>query len=437
MSRLTPSRRVAYNVLHEVAAKDAYANLALAAALQEADLSRADAGFVTDLVYTCLRRRRTLDAVIATMVDRPLNKLDPRLLDVLRLAATEHIYLHNSAHAVVDNAVELARSVVGQGPSKLANAVGRKIVRQDPAALVESVVAAADPAMRLGIEYSHPDWIVRALQDVLPRSDQIEDLLAADNRAPRVTLAARVGDRDRLPGESTPWSPWGVYLDSGSPGSVREIRNGQAGVQDLGSQLMVLAFTRIRVAGPESAWLDMCAGPGGKTALLARELPEGVRLDAVDQHEHRSHLVAQSVRFAADRVTVRTADARTVSGVYDRILLDAPCTGLGVVRRRPELRWRRTPQHVAELSTLQRELLNAALDACRPGGVVAYVTCSPHLAETDIVVDDVTRRRDDVAREDCSALLAEVPGSADGSDIRLWPHRHDTDGMYMALLRKK
>ncbi|MCB0922728.1 MAG: rRNA cytosine-C5-methyltransferase, partial [Actinobacteria bacterium] len=142
------------------------------------------------------------------------------------------------------------------------------------------------------------------------------------------------------------------------------------------------------------------------------------------------------LRGTPGRATVEVADAATVDGSFSRILLDAPCAGLGVLRRRPEARWRRQPSDIPTLTALQRRLLEHALDICRPGGVVAYVTCSPHLAETEFVVADVLRGRSDVVQESAADLLAEVPDCADGSALRLWPQRHDTDGMYMALLRK-
>jgi 16S rRNA (cytosine967-C5)-methyltransferase len=226
-------------------------------------------------------------------------------------------------------------------------------------------------------------------------------------------------------------------LERTDPGSLPEVRDGRAGVQDLGSQLMVLALSRATVEGPDNHWLDMCAGPGGKTGLLADLLPADGSLVAVEQHAHRARLVQAALRGTPGDVDVVVGDAGEVGGSFSRVLLDAPCSGLGVLRRRPESRWRRKVSDIPDLAALQRRLLNHALEVCEPGGVVAYVTCSPHLAETDLVVEDVLRARDDAVQEDAGALLPEVPESVDGLAIRLWPHRHDTDGMYLALLRKR
>ena len=418
------ARRLAYDVLHEVGSKDAYANIALAQSLRGSELSTPDRGLATDLVYTTLRRRGTVDAVLQAFASRPLAKTDPRVLDVLRMAAVEHMYLHKPAHAVVDNAVKLTGSVGAVGAKGFVNAILRKVTAREPQALLATATTGLSGDDELVVRYSHPGWIIRALRDVLG-PDELPDLLARDNEPPRVTLAARW--TDDLPGEPTPWSPWGRYV-KGDPGAIPAVRDGRAGVQDLGSQLMVLALSRAQA--PEGRWLDMCAGPGGKAALLARLAPQG--LLCVEQHEHRAALVEQAVRGHAEVVV---ADAATVEGEFSKIMLDAPCAGLGVLRRRPEARWRRQPSDIPELTALQARLLDHAIDVCAPGGVVAYVTCSPHLAETDLIVQRALRRGD-VVQEDAPALLPEVPDCADGLAIRLWPHRHDTDGMYFALLRK-
>lgn len=437
MTAVSPSRRLAYDILHKVAADDAYANLELNQSLRSARLSVSDAGLTTELVYTALRRRLTLDAIIAGAVDRPLVKLDPRLLDVLRLALVEHLYLRTPAHAVANNAVELAKSVAGLPGSKLVNAVVRRLLRSQPDVLMANALEPLTGDDRLAVQTSHPAWIVRALRDVVGPAE-IEELLAANNDPAEVTLVARPGRADRadLPGRPTPWSPWGVYLDGGSPRAVPGVAEGRVGVQDLGSQLTVLAFSRAAVPDDRGQWLDMCAGPGGKAALLADLAgPEG-RLVAVEQHEHRAELVRRALRGAAAKTEVVVGDAGQVTGEFDRVLLDTPCTGLGVLRRRPEVRWRRQPSDVADLAMSQERLLHAALDACRPGGVVAYVTCSPHLAETEFVIADVLKRRKDATLESAAGLLPEVPDCADGDFVRLWPHRHGTDGMFLAVLRR-
>jgi 16S rRNA (cytosine967-C5)-methyltransferase len=208
-------------------------------------------------------------------------------------------------------------------------------------------------------------------------------------------------------------------------------------VQDEGSQLAALVLSRAPLDGPDAAWLDMCAGPGGKAGLLAAVRPGGVRLTAADRAPHRAELVRTALQGRPDTEVV-VADGRCPpwpAGSFDRVLLDAPCTGLGALRRRPEVRWRRTEDDVAPLARLQGELLAGALESVRPGGVVAYVTCSPHPAETVAVVEEAGGRGD-IEVLPVAPLFPEVPGLARGEHAQLWPHRHGTDAMFMALLRR-
>jgi 16S rRNA (cytosine967-C5)-methyltransferase len=203
-------------------------------------------------------------------------------------------------------------------------------------------------------------------------------------------------------------------------------------VQDEGSQLVTLALANIPVEGRDTQWLDLCAGPGGKAAILGGLAGQRrATVTAVEPREHRAALVAQAV--AGLPVDVRVADGREINGEYDRVLVDAPCTGLGALRRRPDARWRRQPADVPPLTRLQRELLSAALRVTRPGGVVAYATCSPHLAETRVVVEDAIKAGEAEAL-DARAALPVVPDLGDGPWVQLWPHRHGTDAMFLALL---
>jgi 16S rRNA (cytosine967-C5)-methyltransferase len=236
-----------------------------------------------------------------------------------------------------------------------------------------------------------------------------------------------------------------VLAGGGDPGGIAAVRDGRAHVQDEGSQLVTLALAAVPVSeGPRERWLDLCAGPGGKAGLLgALAAQRGATVTAVEVAPHRADLVADAVRGLP--VTVVCADGREVGrepelpeATFDRVLVDAPCTGLGALRRRPEARWRRQPSDLPPLTRLQRELLGAALRAVRPGGVAAYVTCSPHLAETAATVDGA-RRRSAIPTELVDArpvLPSDLPDLGPGPAVQLWPHRHGTDGMYLALVRR-
>jgi 16S rRNA (cytosine967-C5)-methyltransferase len=299
-------------------------------------------------------------------------------------------------------------------------------------------------------------------------------------------------------GTPTRWSPYGLRLAGGDPTPL--VAGGRAAVQDEASQLAALALTRVGLAGRDDLWLDLCAGPGGKARLLSGlAAARGARLVASDVRPARARKVLAALRRArpvpetpvpetpaatetppatetpaaetggapppgasASASAVIAADGLRVPwqpGTFDRVLADVPCSGLGSLRRRPEARWRKTPADVQGLAELQRRLLESALDSVRPGGVVAYVTCSPHVAETSEVVTAVVASRDDVSILDAPAVLAEVPGlradlpeAPEASETpgrpdsplgprtsrfaQFWPHRHGTDGIFLALLRR-
>jgi 16S rRNA (cytosine967-C5)-methyltransferase len=301
---------------------------------------------------------------------------------------------------------------------------------------------ADDPLGNLAVSHSHPRWIVSAFRDALGGSlEATAWLLAADNAAPTVTLVARPGRStvDELiaaGAQPTKWSPYGAVLPGGDPGDLAAVRDGRAAVQDEGSQLVALALANAAVDGRDEWWLDLCAGPGGKAALLgAVARQRGAHLLANEVSRTRAGLVARTAGPDADVVVGDGRQLPWLEEAFDRVLVDAPCTGLGALRRRPEARWRRRPEDLPGLRGLQQDLLAAGLRSVRSGGVVAYVTCSPHLAETRVVVDDVLRRGG-AERLDARELLPGVTDLGEGPDVQLWPHLHGTDAMFLSVLRK-
>jgi 16S rRNA (cytosine967-C5)-methyltransferase len=457
--RADPARRAAYDVLRAVADRDAYANLLLPALLAERGLTGRDAAFATELTYGTLRGRGTYDAIVAACSDR--DQLDPPVRDVLRLGAHQLLATRVGQHAAVATSVDLAKDVCGPRPSGFVNAVLRRVATRDLDGWTEIVAPSRDrdPHGYLTVRHSYPRWIVEAFAAALGEASaaELEDALAAGNLRPDVVLAVTPGrEHPALPAppDLTPtrWSPYGLRLAGGDPAPY--VASGQAVVQDEASQLAALALTRVSVAGNASdsgadhLWLDMCAGPGGKARLLAGLAAErGARLVASDVRPHRAGRVLDSLRRAEldgaefDGAVI-AADGRHAAwrpGTFDRVLADVPCSNLGSLRRRPEARWRKTPDDVPELAAIQCDLLNAAIDSVRPGGVVAYVTCSPHPAETRDVVTAVADRRGDVTILDAPAVLADVPGldSSDPRFAQFWPHRHGTDAIFLALLVRR
>ncbi|QAY71073.1 RsmB/NOP family class I SAM-dependent RNA methyltransferase [Xylanimonas protaetiae] len=464
-----PARTAAFDVLREVDGSDAYANLVLPPLLRERRIAGRDAAFATELAYGTLRLRGRYDAVLARCVDRPLDRLDAAVLDVLRLGTHQLLGMRVPTHAAVSETVGLARDRVGAGASQFVNAVLRRVAGTSLDAWLDELrTDAPDPVTAAAVVGSHPVWIARALREALAGDGrdpaELDALLDADNAAPRVTLVARPGlvtadeIRDGAPDglrlDPGRWLPTALVLAGQDPLSVPAVADGRAGVQDEGSQAVALALAAAPLDGRDARWLDLCAGPGGKASLLAALAAQrGATVVANEVAPHRANLVRKALRAVPDGVVerVRTGDGREVGaqepGAYDRVLVDAPCTGLGALRRRPESRWRRTPADLTVLTGLQRELLGSALDAVRVGGVVAYVTCSPHLAETRVVVDDVLRRRTvdgvpDAERLDAREAVRTVvtPGAdiplGDREDVQLWPHVHGTDAMHLTLLRR-
>jgi 16S rRNA (cytosine967-C5)-methyltransferase len=438
-------------VLCAVAERDAYANLLLPATLTERGLTGRDAALATELTYGTLRGRGTYDAVLAVCSDRALDSLEPDVLQILRLGSHQLLGTRIAAHAAVATSVDLVRDVVGPRPAGFVNAVLRRVAARDLEAWLEIAAPARadDPEGHLAVRYSHPRWIVSALREALGGSlAETEAALAADSERPAVTLCAvpgLAGSAELAAAGAAParWSEFGAYLAEGDPAGIAAVAEGRAGVQDEASQLAAIALTR--VPGSDDRWLDLCAGPGGKARLLGGlAAQKGARLVAAEIRPHRARLVRSAALGAAGRATdVVVADGTRppwAPGTFDRVIADVPCSGLGALRRRPEARWRRSPQAVADLGGLQRRLLTSALESARPGGVVAYVTCSPHLAETRDVVADVLAARSGVEVLDAPAVLAEVPGLACADPherfAQFWPHRHGTDAIFLALLRR-
>jgi 16S rRNA (cytosine967-C5)-methyltransferase len=451
--RRDPARRVALDVLLAVGDRDAYANLLLPQLISQRGLTGRDAALATELSYGTLRGQGSYDAVLGICCDRDLSSLDPPVLGALRLGAHQLLATRIQAHAAVATSVDLVKETAGQRPAGFVNAVLRRVASRDLAAWLDIAAPGrdADPVGHLAVRYSHPRWIVEAFAAALgevPGSGmpQTEAVLAADDVRPTVQLCAVPGlaSQEELVAagcEPARWSKFGSYLAEGDPAAVGAVAAGRAGVQDEASQLAAAALARVPIAGADDRWLDICAGPGGKARLLAGlAAGTGAQLTAAEIREHRADLVRSAVDpvgscgvIVADSTRPAWQQAR-----FDRVIADVPCSGLGALRRRPEARWRRMPADVRSLGGLQRGLLRTALDSARPGGVVAYVTCSPHLAETRDVVGDVLGERADVDVLDAPAVLAEVPDLRCGEDGRFaqfWPHRHGTDAIFLALLR--
>jgi len=506
--RPASARRVAFDVLRAVQVDDAYANLLLPTRIRRAGLTARDAGFATELTYGSIRMLGRYDVIIALASGRRAENIEADVLDVMRLGAHQLLAMRTPTHAAVDATVELAREVGARRATGFVNAVMRKIAARTDQEWDALITEGRAGDALLATRWSHPVWVVSALRDALAAErsrDELAALLAADNAAPRVQLAALPGlatdediatatartapdddtdaafadatgaddvpaalvpaddepeadgatgtvppvraDEPVVQADAAPVSPVGIRGISGDPARVPGVAAGRLRVQDEGSQLAALALSRSSEVRAGERWLDMCAGPGGKAALLAAEAQQGgATLVANELVPARAGLVRNALGVFGDHVRVVEGDARRYGRdgtgmTFDRILLDAPCTGLGALRRRPEARWRKLPEDVEELAALQTELLDAAVRVLAPGGTLAYVTCSPHLAETRGQVDALMGQHGDRLEQLDTATIvrgvaARDPEIADGATAQLWPHRIGTDAMFIALFRR-
>lgn len=443
-----PARRVAYQVLTAVRQDDAYANLLLPSLIAEARLSPPDAAFATELTYGTLRLRGYYDRVLSLVIERDLHRVDPEVLDALRLGAHQLLGMRVAAHAAVGESVALVAQA-GKGSAKgFANGVLRTLTRSTPDEWRARALAGLSGLERLAVEHAHPVWVVEALRDALAaeqRDGELEELLRADNVAPSVSLVALPGLADvRDVGEPGNVSPVAARSEGGDPAANPVVASGRARVQDEGSQLAALALSRARPIVPGERWLDLCAGPGGKAALLAAEAAlAGATLVANELVPTRARLVRNALAVFDPAPEVVEGDGTrfaTEPATFDRVLLDAPCTGLGALRRRPEARWRKQPSDVEELTRLQAALLDAAVSALKPGGILAYVTCSPHLAETREIVAAALARHPELRALDTPEVVQRIATSdlelPDALHVQLWTHRHGTDAMFIQLVTK-
>jgi 16S rRNA (cytosine967-C5)-methyltransferase len=425
------ARRAAYDAVHAVAEDDAYLNLALPALLRERRLGGRDAAFATELAYGAVRLRGSYDAVLASCVDRPLTALDPAVLDVLRLGAHQVLSMRIPAHAAVSTSVDLVRGVVGRRPATLVNAVLRKVATHSLSDWLRLVVPAdATPLERLAVTHSHPQWVVRALHDAVGGDlAATAALLAADNSAPHVTLAARPGRCDvaellRAGAQLGRWSPYAAVLPAGDPGLVDAVRERRAGVQDEGSQLVAIAMADAQLSGSDRRWLDLCAGPGGKAALLgglaaerdARLLAWTARRTGLSSPPPPcADLPARSAPSAPMRRTPPGGrEALTGSSPMCRAPTRGAAPPAGGALASPA-------GDVERLQPLQQRLLHAALDAVRPRRrrlchVLAAARRNPRRGGGRCFG---TRRRG-TARRPAVAARGAVAG--DGPHVQLWPH---------------
>jgi 16S rRNA (cytosine967-C5)-methyltransferase len=444
----TVARLVAARVLDRVESARAYADLALHAALQDDRLAVRDRALATELVYGTLRWRGRLDFALAACCDRPLAELEPVVRTLLRLGAYQLLFLASvPPRAAVDESVRCAQAMGWARASGLVNAVLRQLARRRAALAFPEL--ASDPLGHLVHALSLPEWIARRwLESFGP--EEAAALARAANETPPLTARVNplVTTRERLLAELAPrwpearlarWAPLGLSLGHGDPGSDPAFREGRFTIQDEASQLVV----ELLAPQPGEAVLDLCAAPGAKATGIAERVGAAGLVVACDRNPRRLELVGRAARrLGLANLHLAPVDATQPlpalpRAPFARVLVDAPCSGLGTLRRNPDARWRLRPEDPASLAATQRALLASAARAVMPGGVLVYSTCTLLAEENEAVVAAFLAEHAEFSR----VARDEAPGAArafvevDGF-MRTWPHRHGTDGFFAARLAR-
>ncbi len=438
----SPARLIAFDLVTQVNRGGAFANLRLPELLAESNLEQRDRAFATELSYGTLRMQGKHDYAITKKIDRPFAELDEKVVDILRLGVHQIFEMRVPIHAAVGETVELARAVAGESKASYVNALLRAIAA-DPDIYTElEIDESVENQEKLAILYSHPKWIISAYFDQLKDWDAVVELLKKNNvpAAPQIVAwpgKSTVAEILETGGSKLPIGTYSVLSDH-LPNEYPAIKDKRAGIQDMGSQLVAEIFFGTSDSTSHS-WLDLCAGPGGKAALLNNLLTENfpnAKFLANEPSEHRAELVARVV----PKSKIISFDGRNSSefgGTFDRILIDAPCSGLGALRRRPEARWRRSINDLKELLPLQRDLIDSAYEMLNVGGVIGFATCSPLLAETKGQVLDAMYRHKDLKLLNIADFspAGEVGVNSDGT-LQLWTHLQECDSMFLALLKR-
>ncbi len=434
---LSNARFAAYDLLARVANDDSYINLLLPSFLSRSGVSEQDRGLVQELSYGTLRWQLQYDSIIDLLSNA--REIDTEVRIALRLGLHQLFRMRIPSHAAINESVELIKRIQPRA-SGFANAILRNADRRGLANIIEEITSGLGRVTSLSIVHSHPEWVVRALMDALAldNRDSLETLLESNNQTPSVNIAALTNDaRQRLIQsnvEQSTVSPIGYILDGNpEPYLASDVR-----VQDQGSQLVALAL--LELSKPSARFLDMCSGPGGKSAVILSGLDSEGQLVCYEPAEHRAKLVEEAVGFD-ERVEIVVAEGQSVKrGAFDAVLLDAPCSGLGSLRRKPESRWRKLPSQLPNLSRIQTELLDAGLGALRLGGVLLYSTCSPVVSETNSQVVDALERHPEVELIDLKPILQKISPNTTLNErrktIQLWTDLHQTDSMFMAGFRR-
>ena len=446
------ARELALDVLTRVEQEQAYSNLLLNRSLERSGLSRQDAALATEIVYGTIQRLNTLDYFLDRFVKGGVGKLEPWVRNLLRLSLYQIRYLDRIPdHAAVSEAVRLAKRRGHQGVAGLVNGVLRSMVRRRDELIIPGGLP---PETRIALEHSHPEWLVKRWIGQFGE-EVTEKICASDNLPPKISVRVNRLRRSRsslieemraegLQARESELSPAGIVLEqAGNMAHTPWFRRGEISIQDE-SSMLVAEVTDPR---PGMNVLDCCAAPGGKTAHMAEKMDDRGVIWANDVHAHKERLVQdQARRLGLGCIRTRTGDAADLPDVFppesfDRILLDAPCSGLGVIRRKPDLKWVKQERQFAEIARNQLHLLSRAAGLLKPGGVLVYSTCTLENTENEGVVQAFLAQHPDF--EPDPAIASLVPAPVIRSDrtmegaVLILPHQFRSDGFFICRLKRR
>lgn len=442
------AREVALNVLTSVDEKAAYSNLLLNRSLQQAELSPADAGLVTELVYGTIARQATLDYFLNLFIKSEVKRLNPWVRSLARMSLYQIRYLDRiPAHAAVNEAVEIAKKRGHQGIASMINGVLRSVLREGDALVIPDDLPTAE---RIALQHSHPQWLVERWMTQYGE-ETAEEVCVANNQPPKVSIRVNTlrANRDELMRglenegrtvRASELSPSGIIVESGGNMANDHLyRDGRFSIQDESSMLVAEALA----AEPGMNVLDCCAAPGGKTAHIAEKMGNKGRIVANDLHEHKQGLIMeQAERLGLSCIESSVGDAMALKdqfdpASFDRVLLDAPCSGFGVIRRKPDLRWAKTPDDTASIARLQRQMLSAVAGLVKPGGILVYSTCTIEREENQRAVAEFLRDHAEFVAEPFEIPALESLPQAGGAGVQILPNQFGSDGFYIARLRRR
>ncbi|MCM3472947.1 16S rRNA (cytosine(967)-C(5))-methyltransferase RsmB [Brevibacillus borstelensis] len=442
------ARDIALDVLNRVEEHQSYSNLELKHVLDREELRAPDAGLVTELVYGTIQRRLTLDAALDRFIRG--KKVQTWVKNLLRLSLYQIRFLDRIPdRAVVHEAVEIAKRRGHQGIASMVNGVLRNALRSPD---LWDKLGSGDDVARLSIEQSHPEWLVRRWTGQYG-IEETRRILESNNRPPRTSIRVNTlkSTRDELLGklkeqfsavEPSAVSPDGLVMEGGHAAGTEWFRQGFFTVQDESSMLVAPALA----AEPGMRVLDACAAPGGKTTHIAALMQNRGEIIASDVHPHKRDLIAQNAkRLGITIIEPIVSDALHLGekslGTFDRILLDAPCTGFGVIRRKPDLKWNKTPDDVKAIAELQYKLLESVAELLAPGGLLVYSTCTIEPEENQLVVQRFVKNHpafelDRTLADDLPASVRDKIDTTEGF-VQVLPHHFESDGFFIARLKRK